>query len=132
MLWARLVSDTVRALDPGVNSGAYTPEELQDFNEQPQPERPKRQPESRDDAKAKAAAMFTDADNKAKVVEMEAECSPILDDSVFETMPVGKLKGKLWGDMTVDQLKKVLITEHPAITQEHKERAKLALARKEG
>lgn len=33
MLWARLVSKAVRILDPGVNSGTYTPEEVQDFND---------------------------------------------------------------------------------------------------
>jgi hypothetical protein len=30
MLWARVVSDAVRAVDPGVNYGRYTPEELDD------------------------------------------------------------------------------------------------------
>lgn len=33
MLWARLVSKAVRILDPGVNSGTYTPEEVQDFDD---------------------------------------------------------------------------------------------------
>ena len=33
MLWARLVSDSVRALDPGVNCGTYTPEEISDFGD---------------------------------------------------------------------------------------------------
>lgn len=28
MLWARVVSDGIRAFDPGVNAGSYTPEEL--------------------------------------------------------------------------------------------------------
>lgn len=31
MLWARVVSDSIRALMPGVNSGRYTPEECEDF-----------------------------------------------------------------------------------------------------
>lgn len=31
MLWARVVSDGVRTVDPGVNMGVYTPEEVQDF-----------------------------------------------------------------------------------------------------
>lgn len=36
MLWARAVSDGVRALCPEVNSGTYTPEEIADFEEIPQ------------------------------------------------------------------------------------------------
>jgi hypothetical protein len=37
MLWARVVSDLVRVLDPTVNAGSYTPEEVQDFEPQNQP-----------------------------------------------------------------------------------------------
>lgn len=33
MLWARVVSDGVNAVDPGVKCGAYTPEEVGDFPE---------------------------------------------------------------------------------------------------
>lgn len=33
MLWARLVSDAVRAVEPGVVAGAYTPEEISDFGQ---------------------------------------------------------------------------------------------------
>jgi len=36
MLWARAVSDGVRALCPEVNTGTYTPEEIADFEELPQ------------------------------------------------------------------------------------------------
>lgn len=32
MMWARLVSDTVRAVEPGVVAGTYTPEEIGDFS----------------------------------------------------------------------------------------------------
>lgn len=32
MLWARAVSDGVRAICPGVNQGTYTPEEIDDFD----------------------------------------------------------------------------------------------------
>lgn len=33
-LWARLVSDSIRAFDPRVNAGLYTPEEIEDFTEE--------------------------------------------------------------------------------------------------
>lgn len=33
MLWARLISDSVRAIMPGVNFGQYTPEEIDDVDE---------------------------------------------------------------------------------------------------
>ena len=36
MLWARLVSDSVRFLCPNVVSGVYTPEEIEDFDENQQ------------------------------------------------------------------------------------------------
>lgn len=36
MLWARLCSDSIRAIDPGVCAGIYTPEEVQDFPDTPQ------------------------------------------------------------------------------------------------
>lgn len=35
MLWARVVSDTVRAMAPEVTAGSYTPEEIEDFCDLP-------------------------------------------------------------------------------------------------
>lgn len=35
MLWARVVSDAVRVMAPEITSGAYTPEEIEDFDELP-------------------------------------------------------------------------------------------------
>lgn len=37
MLWARVVSDAIRAVDPGVNSGLYAPEEHDDVAEEASP-----------------------------------------------------------------------------------------------
>jgi hypothetical protein len=35
MLWARVVSDAIRAVMPSVNYGRYTPEEVEDFEDRP-------------------------------------------------------------------------------------------------
>lgn len=35
MLWARLISDSIRFIDPTITSGTYTPEEIEDFDEEP-------------------------------------------------------------------------------------------------
>lgn len=44
MQWARLVSDSVRSVDPGVNYGRYTPEEIDDFtDDETPPEKPAKQ-----------------------------------------------------------------------------------------
>ncbi|OGV36186.1 MAG: hypothetical protein A2020_12335 [Lentisphaerae bacterium GWF2_45_14] len=40
MLWARLVSDSVRAFCPQVVKGTYTPEEISDFSDSPRQEKP--------------------------------------------------------------------------------------------
>lgn len=37
MMWARVISDAVRAIDPGVCAGTYTPEEVQDFDDESAP-----------------------------------------------------------------------------------------------
>jgi len=39
MLWARLVSDVVRAIAPQVVKGIYTPEEVADFDKPLKPEK---------------------------------------------------------------------------------------------
>ena len=39
MLWARLVSDAIRTIDPGVNQGQYSPEEIEDTRVSQQPEK---------------------------------------------------------------------------------------------
>ena len=33
MLWARLISDSIRFIDPTITSGTYTPEEIEDFED---------------------------------------------------------------------------------------------------
>jgi|GEM_PF-5238167 len=44
LLWARVVSDGVRAVCPRVNSGRYTPEEIADFDDSPRLPPPQTQP----------------------------------------------------------------------------------------
>lgn len=57
MQWARLVSDSVRSVDPGVNYGRYTPEELDDIgDDETPPEKPVTQKKSARQVMEEAAA----------------------------------------------------------------------------
>lgn len=71
MMWARVVSDAVRAVDPGVVVGTYTPEEIMDMADEPAPQRTKEQVEARrEELQAIANAPAED------VVDVESEPAP--------------------------------------------------------
>jgi len=121
MLWARLTSDTVRALDPGVCAGIYTPEEIQDF----------------DGAASTSKVVVADPIIKplAKVdqapapepeVKSEAE-TPEVVSADYSKMPIGRLAGTSWTEFTDKQLETVCKADHVAITENHKAAAKLVL-----
>lgn len=126
MLWARLVSRFVRRLCPEINAGAYTPEEVQDFDDAPH--------------RATAAAVPISADEaarRAKVVTPEfvapeqtttAEGVDIADPSVC---PIGGegYAGKPWDMFTVDELTAALECADPALTDAHKEAIKEEIRR---
>lgn len=120
MLWARLISDTVRALDPGVNMGMYTPEEVQDFDPAPASTRVQSRKASEPPAPMAAPA---DAPKPEPVTPEVMDTDP-------GCMPVGRLKGKPWAEFTAQQLVKVINTDHPAITDAHKQAAETELAKR--
>lgn len=71
MMWARVVSDAVRAVDPGVVVGTYTPEEIMDMADEPAPQRTKEQVEARrEELQAIASEPVED------VVDVESEPAP--------------------------------------------------------
>jgi hypothetical protein len=75
MLRARVVSEGIRTVYPGVSVGIYTPEEVADF----EPVKP--------------------ANTDPPVIEGEVQRVPDPD-----VVPVGKYKGKPWAELSVDQL----------------------------
>lgn len=139
MLWARLISDTVRTLAPGVNMGAYTPEEVQDFDAVP----PSRQAEP--DAvqpirarKTKAAQAEPESEPAKQDPAAEPAATPdpvepeVVKDEDFGVMPAGKHAGKPWSDFTADQLKSVLQSNHAAFAEGHKAAVRAELERRGG
>lgn len=84
MLWARVISDAVRTMDPGVNRGVCTPEEVSDFagDEVPQQEqqpRPQQQQQQRQvEAKSAPVAAATQTLGADVVIRNEpAKASPV-------------------------------------------------------
>ena len=124
MLWARLVSDTVRALDPGVNMGTYTPEEVQDIDDTPTARVVVPEPIKR---RAKTAAEAAPAAEPAPAPAVEPEVVA----SDFGTMPAGIHQGKAWSEFTTAQLKTVLGSNHPAFADGHKDAVRAELANRE-
>ncbi len=137
MLWARLISDSVRTLAPGVNMGTYTPEEVQDFDSVP----PSRQAETEFDPpirtrKTKVAQAEPDAASAQQKPAAEAPAAPeqvepeVVKDQDFGVMPAGRHAGKPWSEFTADQLKAVLQSNHAAFTEVHKAAVRAELERR--
>ena len=124
MLWARLTSKAIRVLDPGVNAGTYTPEEVQDFTEDEKVSRakpvvadvvpamtakPADAPEATTAKVSKPKAAKPEP--KPEVVEPEV-IKPAQDDAV---MPCGKLKGTKFTDLEDKVLKFIVATVAPSV-----------------
>lgn len=107
MLWARVVSDAVRVVCPLANFGSYTEEEIRDMVPTP----------STAHADTEQASV-----QPLKVVE-PAEVIPPETQSAsvdFNVMPIGKFKGKPWGEFTDRQLENALNLANEAILDGHK------------
>lgn len=117
MLWARIVSDSIRVLDPAVNHGRYTPEEVQDFDDEPEMKRVKTEPyEPPKSAEAlQTAAAKTGAESKAIVPEVLPPEKAI----DFTIVPVGKSKGKKWAELNTVALEAAKQVKHPDIKPGH-------------
>ena len=138
MLWARVTSDAVRAMDPRVNAGFYTPEEMDDvhghdaepdadFSAAPTPKAvaPKAvTAASTPDAKPTASTPVSNPAPAAKVAEPATSPKPQraankgpVDDPYaaagkpevdYTICPVGKVAGTAWIDLPREMLLKVL------------------------
>ncbi len=110
MLWARLISDAVRAVCPQANRGQYTPEEVEDFD----PGIPS---------------------HTSHVTAEPAEPEPLeTPPYTAEYCPVpGSLLGKRWADMDVETLTFAANElEHESLTDEHRQEIAKALHEKQG
>jgi hypothetical protein len=129
MLWARMMSDAIRALDPRVNAGTYTPEEEMDHGEAvevhdqpPADPKPKELPVTPAPAPQEVAPTVT--------TPPPASDDPFADmpdsQTDYNIVPVGKNKGKRWIELSRETLEKVVNTPGP-LSQKHVECAKAAL-----
>ena len=134
MLWARLVSMSVRLLDPGVNAGCYAPEELADLDDRGRPAGRETAPAPRPATPA-AAEPAGDKAAAAAPVEVPAPAAqapnaeppkalpapppaPAAPD--FTVCPVGRIAGKKWADLDSQTLAVVLGASRPEITAQHR------------
>jgi len=131
MLWARMMSDAIRALDPRVNAGTYTPEEEMDHHEdeatEPTPAEPKPKLDGLQPAQV-SAPMPSVAPPKEKATRDEDDPFANMPDEKADNdiVPCGKNKGKRWAELSRETLEKVINTPGP-LSKEQIECAKKAL-----
>lgn len=131
MLWARVISDAVRVMDPRVNAGIYTAEEMSDETEArtepaPKPVQEKPKPEPVKAAPTPAPEPVA-APAVAPVAPLSDPFADLPEDPVdYSVCPIGKNKGKAWKELPRDVLLKVV--ENPqTLTKKHVEAVKAAL-----
>lgn len=116
MLWARCVSDGVRAVAPECVQGIYTPEEVEDFADEtgtePQPQPVQVQ------GTVSPSPVAEPAPAAAPAAPAAAAANSV------EVCPVGPAAGKRWDDesvFSVEVLKQALGGNHPLLTPEMKD-----------
>ncbi len=125
MLWARVVSDAVRAVDPGVCAGTYSPEEVSDFatdtgaaKTSPSPivePPPKRKPGPKPEQ------------GEAIEAEYKEEKAPD-----YTVVPAGALVGEAWAMLDLETLEKFAASTSTKLQDGHRKEIKKAIeARKE-
>lgn len=136
MLWARAISDGVRAVDPGSVQGAYTPEEIEDF------------------AAQALAINPAEAAKRAEVIVPQPQPQPLASTPVAEpedtpfdmvqkdpdgtgggdctTCPIdGPMQGQKWADMTIEHLRLALNLANPELTAGHRKAIQDAINNKQ-
>lgn len=116
MLWARCVSDGVRAVAPECVQGIYTPEEVEDFTDETN-NTPVAQP---------IQVQGTVSPSPVAAAPAPAAAAPAASPAAnsIEVCPVGPAAGKRWDDesvFSVEVLKKALGGNHPLLTPEMKD-----------
>ncbi len=130
MLWARVVSDSVRSLDAGANQGCYTPEEIEDFAGEVQTEAaPVTEKPVNPDALQKTVAPEQQTPEPEKTPEKADTSKPTPFDRAEEMeketdytiCPIGKVKGKGWHELSDKVLEQALKVKHADMTDKHRE-----------
>lgn len=130
MLWARAISDGVRAVDPASVQGAYTPEELEDIDDAP---RAAPVPVRIDAADVSsrlgvltpatvtptAPAAKTTPQGEPTPFEMIGNAAPLNVDASACPVP-GALFGVKWADMPVSHLEAALNLSNPELLPVHR------------
>ena len=111
MLWARCVSDGLRAFDPSCCKGIYTPEEVEDF--------------------AVVSPAPYHALSPMPSMPTPRPAAPAAPVSV-EVCPAGALAGQRWDSMEVGILEQALNVQHPAFTEEVKRYIRTVIEAKRG
>ena len=139
MLWARLTSKAIRVLDPGVNAGTYTPEEVADFDEDGKAGRarnvtadvtplaakpadaPVVTPEKVDvtvttPAVEKPASKRNKATKAEKAPVIDVQATEVTDhaEQDYTVMPVGKHKGKPFSELETATLQAIMDNKPPS------------------
>ena len=126
MLWARLVSRSIRKLAPEIVSGIYTPEETQDM----QPAAQRGEPKRIDSSEIKSRV----AHKREAGPEPESELQTInIESDIMEEAnycPIGgeDYEGLAWAQMPDDVLEMALESELPEITDLHRDAIRRELA----
>jgi hypothetical protein len=145
MLWARLVSDTIRFLEPRVNAGIYTQEEQEEIGadtashgEASAPKPLATQPQTTTTAPAPTPAAATPANpsnpDPRPSTPPKTSVDPSFMDPFAETggtdyrkIPSGPHAGKLWTDLDHETLQRVKANPPAGVTKQHLEEVDAAL-----
>lgn len=120
MLWHRVVSDAVKTIDPGaLQESRQTVEVMEDsVDTAPEPEAPK---------PMKSANAEPEPEQKSEPIDPEVVKPEESEKIDYSVIPVGPKKGTPWKDIPLDKLEASLTSEHPSITDGHREEIKKAV-----
>lgn len=134
MLWARLISDAVRAYCPTVCKGVYTPEEIADFDAPAIPEPPTPRA-SEATGSPRGESSTSPKPTTTPTPPSEATGSPRGEPTDYTLMPMGGKKGTPFADMALNELAVVLkaakADKPEAINANHIPHIEAAIAAKE-
>jgi len=136
MLWARMISNAIRVICPEVNSGTYTPEEVWDFDDEPQNVIPQEPPKKASKKEVEKLEKDLKKDVKEEPKEMpKAEEAKVVDAEVLSDDPKvcpisGKALGKAWTEFPIEQLTKLSVIKGKGMTDAHRKAVKAEIEKR--